>query len=454
MKLHLLILAIIILPSAFAVSIAVVPSSQTITAGETFTADIVLDNNETIWGFSFKLHEGIASDIELLSAEPQPRIEGGLNSAAENGNKVTVFSAFAGTTPGIAEGTGAVYKLVYSVPESVPAGQHFLDPQELYVSNSQGASIQATITGATINVQSSEQGYMGLWLPEVSTKTGKIVEVTLCATNTYTTKTLKGIEAVITHNSAIAEVQTVQVIEGAGSSSIKKSSTQITTIGAAVKDADCDKNSGKAIAKITYEGVSAGTTTLTFSAVELLDDKGQLFSLQTTNTNGKISVTSQSSGSSGSGSGGGGSKSTTKDVCRNCGQYTCCGPTLAHVNYLCKRAGATTNCKLNQPVQQTPSRFFEAIPAQEEITTQTVQEPEQKPKQEPQLQIPQRATPEPRAITRLIWAMIVVILVIAIAVYLSTKLKSAKPVRIMPKTEVKESRGEAVTIIQRRLRKK
>jgi len=191
--------------------------------------------------------------------------------------------------------------------------------------------------------------------------------------------------------------------------------------------------------------------------VELLDDKGQLFSLQTTNTNGRISVTSKSGSGvgGGSGAGGGKSKSTSKDVCKNCGQYTCCGPALDYVDYLCKRAGGfPSNCKLNRPVQQAPSKFFEAIPAQKEITTQTVQKPEQEQEPEPQLQIPQQATTETRTITWLILAMIIVILAIAIGVYLSTKLKPENPMSTVPNTKMKESRGEAATIIQRRLGKK
>ncbi len=437
---NLIILAIFltILPSTMAaVTLTIEPSTQTIQPGENFAVNVVLDNSETIWGFSFKLYEEPIGAIFLSEAQPQQRISGGLNSATELGDKVTVFSAFAGSSAGIPAGTGAVYTLHYSVPASATPGTYQLEARDLYVSNSQGFSVPATVSGTTVEVE--DNGYAGLWLPDISTKVGKTADATLCATNTHPGKELKGIDVTIKHNSAIAEVENVQLLKGTGSSSIEKGSTHITATGTSVQSSDCGQNSGVSIAKITYKGLSAGKTALSFSTIELSDGQGQLFSVQTGNREGELDVTGQStsSGSGGGGGGGGSSVKTATDTCRKCpeGKYTCCGATTDYVSYLCRRPETYTNlCKTAQTEAATqqalpPTQFFTQIePTNEYVPTIKTEEPkpaESKPQipqpakepSAPQLQTPMKQETPDIGFSKIIMAVIIVLAFGALIAY-------------------------------------
>jgi len=168
----LIFIMCILLPSALALSFTIEPTSQTVQAGSNFIVDVNLYNDVPIWGFSFQLEEYPASDIAFTNGLPQPRINGGLNSATENGHIVTVLSAFGGTTPGIATGIGSVYKLTYTVPDYVAPGTYTLEPEDLFVSDAQGQQLQADILGATITVENPND-YAGFVLPEEYVITGK-----------------------------------------------------------------------------------------------------------------------------------------------------------------------------------------------------------------------------------------------------------------------------------------
>jgi len=361
-KTTLLLLIIMATSASAAVTFTMTP--QTGHPGDTIYVPLNLENDQPIWGFSTKIIENPGSPIAFSSATQTSRLDGGLNGATQNTpDRITAYSVFAGNTPGILAGNGAVFTITYNIPAETPLGQYQLELSDLTVSDQDGQPIQTTaITGATITIE--EEPETEIVLPYEYIFLNEQKDIAVCITNTDTQRAVKSVQMTITHNQQIAQALSVEITQGAGSSQIAPGNTQITINGLNVQNANCEEQTGANIAKIRFLGKQAGVTPLTIQSSSATDQYTQPFSIQALeNYNGQITVGTEPTPIPGNGGGGGGSqKYKTFQGCAKCENtnsehFECCGNTIDEIRYFCEHP-TDQHCKKKTanpvPLEQLP----------------------------------------------------------------------------------------------------
>jgi len=371
------IILLIIFLSTFTTAINVIIPSQTIYAGDNLELNIILDNEQPVFGLSLKLTEQPNSNITFLNATPTDRLYYGYNGATENNpDKITLYSVYPGTSIGISPGNSTIFTLTYQVPETT-TGTYQLIP-ELSATNENGQTLNATINTPTITVQ--EAPLAQLVLPNVNLNIGEEKEISICLTNRHPTTPITELQFDITYNSNIIEV--VQTNLGTSTLETGKTTIQLTNIS--VLNTDCSQNTGT-LGTIKIKGKNAGTTPLSFQNYGT-----SVFSIESLGaSNGQASV----SGSSSSNSGTGGGKT---------GSYMC--PTYCleqkYQNYpACQRPeceGLQKNDKVKTAMDMTSVQDIitetnQILPSQTQHTEPKIETPTSQP--EPKLV--KTETPEP-----------------------------------------------------------
>lgn len=374
---------------------------QTGYPGQQINVPLNLENDQPIWGFSTKITENPGSQIAFSSATPTSRLNGGLNGATQNNpDRITVYSAFAGNTPGIIAGNGAVFTITYDVPADTLLGQYQLELSDLTVSDQDGQPIQTTaITGATITIE--EEPETEIVLPYEYIFVNEQKDITVCITNTDTQRAVKSVQMTITYNQQKAQALSAEILQGTGSSEIQVGSTSLTINGLNIQNANCEEQTGANIAKIRFLGKEAGITPLTIQSSSATDQYTEPFSVQALeNYNGQITVGNQQTPTptptTGGGGGGGSQKYQTFQGCKPCNNptseyYDCCGNTIDEINYYCDHP-KDQYCKKKAPnpvpleqlpvfpvAQTTPAPQTEQTTT--EVTRPEVKQPEVPPKQ-------------------------------------------------------------------------
>jgi hypothetical protein len=383
-KTTILLLIIMATSASAAVTFTITP--QTGYPGQQINVPLNLENDQPIWGFSTKITENPGSPIAFSSATPTSRLNGGLNGATPNNpDRITVYSAFAGNTPGIIAGNGAVFTITYDVPVDTPLGQYQLELSDLTVSDQDGQPIQTTaITGATITIE--EEPETEIYLPYEYLFVNEQKDITVCITNTDTQRAVKSVQMTITYNQQKAQALSAEILQGTGSSEILVGSTSLTINGLNVINANCEEQTGANVAKIRFLGKEAGVTPLTIQSSSAIDQYTEPFSVQALeNYNGQITVGNTQSPPPTTGGGGGSQKYQTFQGCAKCADlnseyFECCGKTIDEIRYFCEHPH-DQYCKKKTPnpvpLEQLPV-FPQAIPPQTEQTTTEAKQPEVK----------------------------------------------------------------------------
>ncbi len=288
-KLTLLLMLALILPTVqAAITFTITPATQTVQPGQTFNVNLNVNNDQAFWGFSLKIDENPTGPIAYTTSTTSTRLTGSFNGITiNNPNRITPYALFAGNTPGITTGTGALFTMTYTVPSDTPPGQYTLIPSQLTISDQNGNPITgATITGATITVNEILTPFVGYKLPELIGNVEETIEVPICLSNTEA-NAVTGADITITHNGELAKVTKVDILRGTGSSQITEGSTHITITGLNILNANCNAQTGVNVAKIHYYLRALGTTPLTVQSATATPYSPQQFA----NNNGQIQVT-------------------------------------------------------------------------------------------------------------------------------------------------------------------
>lgn len=366
---------------------------QTGYPGQQINVPLNLENDQPIWGFSTKITENPGSQITFSSATPTNRLNGGLNGATQNNpDKITVYSAFAGNTPGIIPGNGAVFTITYNIPAETPLGQYQLELSDLIVSDQDGQPIQTTaITGATITIE--EEPETEIYLPYEYIFVNEQKDITVCITNTDTQRAVKSVQMIITYNQQKAQALSAEILQGTGSSEILVGSTSLTINGLNVQNANCEEQTGANVAKIRFLGKEAGVTPLTIQSSSATDQYTEPFSVQALeNYNGQLTIGNTQTPPPTTGGGGSGSqKYQTFQGCAKCDDlnseyFECCGNTIDEIRYYCDHP-KDQYCKKKAPnpvpLEQLPVFPQATLPPQTEQTTTEVTRPEIKQPEAP-----------------------------------------------------------------------
>lgn len=353
MKTSLLLLLVLSTSAAAALNFSM--QTQIVYPGQDANITLGLQNDIPIWGFTLKIQENPSSPIDFFNATQTARLSGGLNGATRNTqDKITLYSVFAGNTQGILPGEEGLFTLTYKIPNNTPYGQYQLEPTGLSVSDNNGQTIEASITGASIVVV--EEPPTELRLPEVSGRINSPMEVPICLSNTEENQVVKTASMIITHNSTMAKATSVKINNGTGTYEIKETEVEINISMLNVKNADCEQNTGANVAIITYIPLSVGSSPLIFQTASTTYEFAESFTTQAVQTkNGMITGqnTAKTQSSSGKATTGGGAGAPKN--CAQCGNYTCCGVNNEQAGYFCKNPETySSQCNLPEETQSRP----------------------------------------------------------------------------------------------------
>lgn len=132
---------------AFSAELTLEPETINTKTGEEFTINIVLDNNENVYGLDFKLNN--INGMELTNYEFLNRTNNSMTNVVQQSDYVRFGILFSPNTAGILPGEGNMIKLTYNASDAL--NEHLLF-SNVFLSDDSGNSIQTATKGSNITI--------------------------------------------------------------------------------------------------------------------------------------------------------------------------------------------------------------------------------------------------------------------------------------------------------------
>lgn len=150
MKKELIITAIILLLNIILVSgaeLRLSPELITTKTGDTFEINIILENNQNIYGLDLSIEN--LTNINLVSYEFTDRTNNSMKTLTQTTDKIRIGVLYSKNETGITQGNESIIKLILNASEIY---QNIIIPVKTYLSDENGTSIQTTTKGSNVTI--------------------------------------------------------------------------------------------------------------------------------------------------------------------------------------------------------------------------------------------------------------------------------------------------------------
>ncbi len=275
MKKEVIILMLLLMPFVYATELIISPEITENDIGENFTIDIVLENNESLYGLDFKLNK--INNLELVDYAFLNRTNNSMTNFVEETNTYRFGILFATNTNGLTTGNGAIIRLTYQGNETLEEELLF---SNVFLSDKNGNEIQTNTNQANVTITEPAQPITN--------------NAHLTCTGSYGYQGETVTIQIYLHNNK-TDIGGIDFYQNFGSKVIFKSATttSATTNGMLATNPETGKvrigiagvnitQTETIILNVKYEITAAtGGSILTFSTVKISDTEGNLIEITT-----------------------------------------------------------------------------------------------------------------------------------------------------------------------------
>ena len=284
---------------ALAAELKLEPQTISKITGEEFTIDIILENNENIYGVDFKLNN--INGLNLIGYEFLNRTNNSITTVLEQGNYLRVGILFSPNTTGILPGNAALIRLTYNATDAIDSQLLF---SEVFLSEENGGEVQTIKKGADITII-LPSAYMSC--ENTYGYNGETVNVQIHANRINTD--IGGVDFYQNFDSKIRYISASATAQANG---MLQSNPENNKVRLALAGINLTETTH--IIDVKYEIMAdSGISELNFSAVEISDTNGNLLNIESNNNCEieieQINLPSDTGGSAGGGGGGSSSDS-------------------------------------------------------------------------------------------------------------------------------------------------